>query len=423
MYYKYLLHRLKYYKYPGLSRDQLSLFSAFTDYDNLLLAHKSASHNKHFYAEVKMVNSDKLFYISHIQDLLLSKTFHTSPYEIFDRYEGSKLRHIYKLPYYPDRIVQWGLIQVIGERIISNLTRDTYSSIRGRGPLACLMKLRRDMQYDPENTKYYLKMDVQKFYPSINHDILKEKYCRLFKDKDILDVIFEIIDSVPPNEGVPIGNLLSQYSGNLYLSSFDHWMKEVLHVKHYYRYMDDIVVFGENSEYLHDIQIASNEYFKSLKLTMKPNWCVNFLDTDGLDFVGYRVFRNHVLIRNRIRDAYIKKCLHMKNKPLTDHNRSSYYSYKGILKNANTFNLQYKYGRPLEIKWGLYDPKEWDCTKETFHEFQRNQNIINHSKRLERRKRELTQQINRLVDMNLTPPQFLYEEEYKLSMEIERLPF
>ena len=233
MYYKYLLHRLKYYKYPGLSRDQLSLFSAFTDYDNLLLAHKSASHNKHFYAEVKMVNSDKLFYISHIQDLLLSKTFHTSPYEIFDRYEGSKLRHIYKLPYYPDRIVQWGLIQVIGERIISNLTRDTYSSIRGRGPLACLMKLRRDMQYDPENTKYYLKMDVQKFYPSINHDILKEKYCRLFKDKDILDVIFEIIDSVPPNEGVPIGNLLSQYSGNLYLSSFDHWMKEVLHVKHY----------------------------------------------------------------------------------------------------------------------------------------------------------------------------------------------
>ena len=77
----------------------------------------------------------------------------------------------------------------------------------------------------------------------------------------------------------------------------------------------------------------------------------------------------------------------------------------------------------MEIKWGLYDPKEWDCTKETFHEFQRNQNIINRRKRLERRKRELTQQINRLVDMNLTPPQFLYEEEYKLSMEIERLPF
>jgi len=102
-------------------------------------------------------------------------------------------------------------------------------------------KLKKDLKNEVE-TKYCLKLDVRKFYPSVDHAILKRIIRRKIKDNKLLSLLDNIIDSA---KGVPIGNYLSQYFGNLYLSRFDHWMKETNGVKYYHRYCDDIVIFAQ----------------------------------------------------------------------------------------------------------------------------------------------------------------------------------
>ena len=124
---------LRYRFLPG--NPGVTLFDAVCDMDNLRLAHQNASRGKSFYKEVKMVNSNPDYYLKQIQDSLLNRTFTTSPYNIFQRMEGEKLRTIYKLPYYPDRIVQWAILQIIGPIMERHFIYDTYSSIKGRGPI------------------------------------------------------------------------------------------------------------------------------------------------------------------------------------------------------------------------------------------------------------------------------------------------
>ena len=119
------------------------------------------------------------------------------------------------------------------------------------------------------------------------------------KCKDTLDLIDEIIDSA---EGVPIGNYLSQYMANLYLSYFDHWIKEDLNVKYYFRYADDMVFLHPNKSELWDIYNKVDEYLReNLNLQIKDNYQVFPVDIRGLDFVGYIFRHDYVLIRKSIK--------------------------------------------------------------------------------------------------------------------------
>lgn len=239
-----------------------NLYPKIYDMDNLRLAHKNAKKGKGWYKEVKIIDSDPEKYLTLLQDMLINKTYHTSRYETFIKRSGGKERLIYKLPYFPDRICQWAILQVIEPFLLKTFTADTYSAIPGRGIHLCFYRLKRVMQTDTLGCQYCLKLDVKKYYPSIDHSILKTQYRRLFKDKNLLWLLDEIIDSTPGDVGIPIGNYLSQYSGNLYLSSFDHWIKEVKRIKYYFRYMDDIIIFGENKSDLHKLKNDITEYFK-----------------------------------------------------------------------------------------------------------------------------------------------------------------
>lgn len=111
-------------------------------------------------------------------------------------------------------------------------------------------------------------MDIRKFYPSITHDILYEK--KKIKDKKLLSLLKEIIYSA---KGVPIGNYLSQFFANLYLTYFDHWIKEELKCKYYFRYADDIVILGNDKNYLRNVLVSIKLYLKQvLNLELKPNY-------------------------------------------------------------------------------------------------------------------------------------------------------
>lgn len=331
-----------------------NLYSKIYDLDNLRLAHKNARKGKGWYKEVKMVDADEEHYLKLLQEMLINKTYKTSEYETFFKTDGLKQREIYKLPYFPDRICQWAIIQVIEPILINNLTKDTYSAIPSRGIHLAKKRLDAAIQNDVPNTQYTLKLDVKKYYPNINHDILKAKYRRIFKDDDLLWLLDEIIGSTPGDTGIPIGNYLSQYSGNFYLSAFDHWIKEVKKVKYYFRYMDDIVILAGSKEELHQLKRKIEEYFMTeLKLTIKGNWQVFPTFIRGIDYVGYRTFLNYSLLRKSTCKNFKRKMRDIKKKCLNDQEMTfsewcSINSYKGWLMWCDNYRLTEKYITPIQ---------------------------------------------------------------------------
>lgn len=212
-----------------------NLWNQICSIENLKEAHRHAKKGKGWYQEIKTIDADLDKYLKELQTMLHNHTYHTSEYEVFYKEEHGKVRKIYKLPYYPDRVAQWAILQVIEPYILKNLISDTYSAIPKRGIHKGLNRVRTAIQNDVKHCQYCLKIDARHYYQSINHEILKEKYRKLFKDPDLLWILDEITDSintaddedlvaihlldedVDPNTGIPIGNYLSQYSGNYYL--------------------------------------------------------------------------------------------------------------------------------------------------------------------------------------------------------------
>ena len=157
----------------GVKSETLSRYSAkIYDLENLRKAHQHAKKGKGWYKEVQEIDKEPDKYLKQIQEMLINHTYKTSDYEVFYKQDGKKLRKIYKLPYFPDRICQWAILQVIEPCIINNLTADTYSAIPNRGIHKGLTKLQTAMWNDPEECKYCLKLDARHYYQSINHDLL-----------------------------------------------------------------------------------------------------------------------------------------------------------------------------------------------------------------------------------------------------------
>lgn len=269
-----------------------NLFSRIVDTDNLLLAHQNARKGKSHYREVLMVDEDPTYYISMIRDSLIHKTYKTSPYELKEVFEP-KHRTIYKLPYYPDRIVHHAIMQVIQPIWDRVFIYDLYSAIPGKGLHAGSHQLRKFLK-DVPGTQYCLKFDVSKFYPSMKHDVLLHLIQKKIKCQDTLELLDEIIRSV---DGVPIGNYLSQYFGNIYLNEFDHWIKEEKGMKYYLRYCDDGVVLHSDRGFLKSLLGKIESYFNHIGLQLNPKSSVFPVDKCGVDFLGYRHYRGYTLLR------------------------------------------------------------------------------------------------------------------------------
>ncbi len=311
--------------------------------ENIKLAHRNAKKGKAHYSEVKMVEANQDKYFNEIHKILKDKTFKNSEYKMFIKIDKGKKREIFKLPYFPDRIIHHCIMNVLEPIWMKTLITDTYSSLKNRGIHKGVKRIKKALK-DRKNTKYCLKMDVKKFYPSIDHDILKRIIQKKIKDKNLLWLLNIIIDSA---KGVPIGNYLSQYFGNLYLSDLDHWAKEQRHCKYYFRYCDDVVILNENKDNLSNLRKEISEYLKlELNLTLKENWQVFPVDIRGIDFLGYKFFHDYILLRKSTAVRFKKRIKQIKK----NHGRltpinilSGVMSYWGWMKYANCFRLQKKY--------------------------------------------------------------------------------
>ncbi len=305
-----------------------NLYEQICSIKNLMLADAIARKGKLKQPGVVQHDKNHDQNIQHLHSELLNKTYMTSEYTTFTIYEP-KERIIFRLPYYPDRIVHHAVMNILEPIFVSIFTVDTYSCIKGRGIHAAAFAVKKALR-DVSGTHYCLKLDIRKFYPSVNHEVLKALLRRKVKDNDLLWLLDSIIDSA---DGLPIGNYLSQYFANFYLTYFDHWMKEERHVKYYFRYSDDLVILSDNKPYLHQILSEIRMYLdEKLKLTVKDNYQVFPVDQRGIDFVGYVFFHTHTMLRKGIKKSFARMLANNKNAQSTA-------SYKGWALHCNSKHL------------------------------------------------------------------------------------
>lgn len=330
-----------------------NIYEKICTIENLENAHRNARKDKAYYKEVKMVNSDPKFYLTEIQKKLLNQSYEVSKYTTSLIRDKGKERELMKLPYYPDRIIQWAIMLQIEDILCKTMTSFTCASLKDRGIHKAPSLVRKFMR-NKDNTKYCLKIDIRKFYPSIDHKILKNLLRRKFKDKKLLELLDKIVDSTQGDKGIPIGSYLSQYFANFYLTYFDHWLKETQKVECVVRYMDDIVVLHSSKDFLHALKRKMDEYLKyNLLLDIKDNWQIFPTGVRGVDFVGYRHFYGYTLLGNKTCKSFKKKMISILENikagvGISFKDICSVNSYKGWLKWCDSYRLIAKYVKPIE---------------------------------------------------------------------------
>jgi len=308
-----------------------NIYPLFYSEDNIRLAFKNAMKGKTHYKQVKKIQENIKYYIDDLHKMLKNRQFVNGKYKVFKKESGNKIREIYKLPFYPDRVVHHCILQVLEEFWKRSLITDTYSTIPGRGPHLCAKKLKKVLSKPKYNYKYCLKLDIKKYYPSIDHNVLKKIIRKKIKDKYTLELLDKIIDS---EKGIPIGNYISQWFGNLYLNPLDHYAKEKLRIKQYYRYCDDIVILAKDKKTLWTWFEKIKKFANTrLKLKIKNNYQVFPISKRGIDFLGYRFFQGYTLVRKRIIKAFKQKLKHPKSKA----------SYFGWIIHADSYRFRQKY--------------------------------------------------------------------------------
>jgi len=313
-----------------------NIYDRICDLDNIRLADDIARKGKKCRYGIKIHDRHREENLLSLQHNFVNCSYKTSEYHIFKMVtDRGKLREIYRLPYFPDRIAHHAIMNILEPYFVRSFIRDTYACIKGRGIHDGANRLKTALK-NVSGTQYCLKLDIHKFFPSIDNTILKQLLRRKFKDERLLILLDEIVDSAP---GVPIGNYLSQYFANFYLNYFDHWLKEEKRVKYYFRYCDDMVILSDNKDYLHRLRIEISDYLQTyLHLRLKDNWQVFPVDARGIDFLGYVFYHDHIRLRKSIKRAFAKKIGHAKGRRRIE----VLGAYKGWCMHGNCINLYKK---------------------------------------------------------------------------------
>ena len=324
-----------------------NIYEKITKKENIRRAILNASKGKKNRKSVIKILENIDYYVSGIYKMLFEKNYKPSAYIEMVIHDGTrkKERTIFKPRFYPDQVIHWCLMQQIQKIIEKGMYEYTCASIPNRGIHYGAKYIKKILVRDRKNTKYALKLDVKKFYPSVDKEILKRKFRRIIKDNDTLDLMDKIIDS--SKEGLPIGNYTSQWFANFFLQDLDHYIKEKLKVPYYLRYMDDMLLFHRNKKELRKIKEKIEEYLNNEKLKLKENWQLFRVDSRPVDFIGYRFYRGYTTIRrgNFLRIKRRAKKIY-KRKKIRLSDASAMISYYGWLKHCDSYNFTQKYIKP-----------------------------------------------------------------------------
>lgn len=273
--------------------------------------------------------------IGQLQKSIEEGTFRVEHYHEFEVKDGPKVRRV-QSPIIRERIGCNAIMRIVERYIYPTVIKTSAASIKGRGMHKLAKKLRRDVENDREGTRYYYQCDIRKFYESIEQDLMTECVERHVKDRTLLPILRSFITLM--EHGLSIGLRSSQCYGNLFLSSVDHYMKEVVGVKYYYRYCDDIVMLAGSKSELWQYRDALWQKIKELGLHIKPSEAVRPI-SEGIDFLGFVYDGEKSRLRKRTKQNAARKLARLKSRK---RRRQIIGSFKGMAKWGDCKNLYYK---------------------------------------------------------------------------------
>ncbi|MCP4265528.1 MAG: RNA-dependent DNA polymerase [Candidatus Brocadiaceae bacterium] len=337
---------------------QNNLFEKIISFENILNASRKARRGKRHKHSTATFEYNLERNLLKIIEVMSNKTYIPGDYRDFHIYDPKK-RIISAAPYF-DRVIHHALINIIEPVISKSFIYDTYACLKGKGTHKAVQRYK---EFQKKN-KYVLKCDIRKYFESVDQEILLNKVKKKIKCKNTLWLIKQIIDSRQSNigtveyfdgddlltpfyrkKGLPMGNLTSQFFANLYLNDFDHFVKEGLSARFYIRYCDDFVIFGNSRVWLNQIKREIIEYLVALRLRLHDNKSRIFRTTDGVDFLGYRIYPNYMRVRKNIVKRYRRKLRNMTeqyrngNVKMPEIN-NSIQSWIGHVKHADSYQLR-----------------------------------------------------------------------------------
>ena len=268
--------------------------------------------------------------IRDLTERIASGTFTVKDYREREIVEGGKLRKIQVLSMC-DRIGVHAVMNVVDRHMRKRFIRTTSASIKERGMHDLLAYIRRDLEEDPDGTRYCYKFDISKFYDNVQPDFVMYCVKRIFKDKRLIALLDGFVRMMP--SGISIGLRSSQGLGNLLLSVFlDHYLKDRYGVRHFYRYCDDGVVLGKSKAELWLVRDVVHELVEHIDLEVKANERV-FPVSEGIDFLGYVIYSSkHAELRKRIKQKMARKMHEVRSRK---RRRELIASFYGMAKHAN----------------------------------------------------------------------------------------
>jgi len=333
------------------------LWQAMISFENLLKSAETARRGKRF----RPAAARFFFHLEHeltrLQEELAAKTYRPGPYRTFTIYEG-KTRLISAAPF-RDRVVHHALTGALEPIFECSFVLDSYACRKGKGTHAAVNRC----QAFARRYRYVLKADVRKFFPSIDHAILKGLVARKIKDPHVLWLVNLIIDHgnsqqpvlmwfpgddlFTPTErrrGLPLGNQTSQFFANVYLDPLDHFLTDRLGLS-YVRYVDDFLVFADDKMRLHNTRVQIERFLERLRLQIHQDKSVVFPTRDGIRFLGYRVFPTHRLLAQQNVRRFRRRMRWMQRAFAAgrigfDAIRPRIMSWIGHARHANTYRLR-----------------------------------------------------------------------------------
>lgn len=320
-----------------------NLYTKIFDYQNIENAFFKARKRKRYRKEILRFSAQREENIINIQNHLIWHSYQQGEYRLFTVQEP-KVRLISALPFV-DRVVQHAINNVIEPIVDKRMYFHSYACRKGKGTHGAsdyITRSLRNMTYENQ-TLFAIKGDIHHYFQSISHQTLKAILRKVFKDKELLWLLDLIIDRSAGRAGIPVGNLTSQLFANLYLNELDVYVKEVLHVKCYVRYMDDFVILSHDKQYLRETLAKIEAFIKErLQLSLNPKTAIVNTKT-CVDFCGYKHWNNHKKIRKtsvkrmrRVIRAY--RCKKISKERLI----KSAQSWLGHIKHADTNRLRKK---------------------------------------------------------------------------------
>jgi len=271
-------------------------YEKICDFQNLYKAHLSARKGKRYKGEVIRFELNLAANLTGLRTALLDRTYQMGGYYQFEVHEP-KTRTIYAA-FYPDRVLlhcvcDEVLIPILQKRVIY----DNVACQPGKGTHFGIERLNKFMRehYKQHGTEgYFLKCDIKKYFASLDHDVLKAQMTRVVKDPEVRQILLDCIDSFStpgrPGKGVPLGNQTSQWFGVYYLDPIDRFIKEVLGVKHYIRYMDDLLLLHHDKEFLQNALVQIRELIEG-KCKLELNHRTQITPVrSGVEFLGWRFY-------------------------------------------------------------------------------------------------------------------------------------